>query len=259
MRLIVAGPGRAGGSIVLAARQAGHEVVGVLSRRDGDDRFRLLAWDTPLPQADLLVLAVRDDAIGDIAERLAPLAGSVAAAVHLSGYTSVDALAPLAEAGLATGSFHPLQTLPTAEAGAAALAGSYVAITGRDTGPLFELAHSLQMRPFLLDDAAKAAYHAGAAAASNYVVSVLGVAADLFESAGVPFVVLRPLTEHIVANVFEMGAGDALTGPVARGDRSTVAGQIAAARAAGVGDDFVALAEITARRAGSERQLDGLW
>ena len=77
--LIVAGPGRAGGSLLIAGRQAGLDVVGVLARRPDaiPSGFASLAWDEDLPAADLLIVAVRDGAIHEVAGLLAPRAGAV--------------------------------------------------------------------------------------------------------------------------------------------------------------------------------------
>ena len=63
MRLTVVGPGRAGGSVALAAARVGHEIVGVLSRSPSPTPYGpVLDWDDPLPDCDLLLIAVRDDA-----------------------------------------------------------------------------------------------------------------------------------------------------------------------------------------------------
>ncbi|MGH8875195.1 MAG: Rossmann-like and DUF2520 domain-containing protein [Acidimicrobiia bacterium] len=265
--LILAGPGRAGGAIALAARRAGHRVVGVLARRAGTARAwaeRLeaspLRWDLPLPTADLLVTAVRDDAIGEVAARLSPHAGLVGAAVHLSGFAPLAALDPFREAGLAVGSLHPLQTIPDPETGAAALTGAWAAVTAGSPGLARQLdafAGSLGLRPFPLADPKRALYHAGTAAASNYLVGVLGLGKELLAGAGVPFEAVRLLAEAIVANVFELGPDRALTGPVARGDLATVAGHLAAVRQAApeLLDDFIALAQVTARLAGRLPEL----
>ncbi len=134
----------------------------------------------------------------------------------------------LQEQGTAVGGFHPLQTLPDALSGADALAGSFVGIDG-DPLALDILAHlaaSLEMEPFRLEDTARPAYHAAAAAAANFVVTSLAVSADLFQSAGIDPRVSRPLVERVVANVFEKGAGPSLTGPIARGDIETVVGHL---------------------------------
>ncbi|NIR35990.1 MAG: DUF2520 domain-containing protein, partial [Actinobacteria bacterium] len=95
---------------------------------------------------------------------------------------------------------------------------------------LFELATSIGMHGFELDDSDKALYHAAAAAAANFPLAALAMSRNLFEAAGVPFDAAGPLVEAIVANAFEMGPADALTGPIARGDVGTVAAQLAAIR-----------------------------
>lgn len=254
LRLLVAGPGRAGGAFLLAAAGAGHDLVGVVSRRRdvGASPVFDLAGDDPLPRADLLVLAVRDDAIRPVARQLAPRAAAVGTVCHLSGFTSVDALSPF---GSRIGSLHPLQSLPDPERGARALVGAWAAITAFEEEVaelLAGFARSLGMRPFPLEDEAKAAYHAGAASASNFVVTVLGVAADLLAAAGVPLRAARPLTESAVADVYDRGFAAALTGPIARGDVGTVRGQLAAARAVseGLGREYALLVRATARHAG---------
>ena len=69
MRLVIVGPGRAGGAIAIAAVAAGHEIVGVLSRHP-IDRWPGLEWDTPLPEADVALITVRDDAVAQVSRRL---------------------------------------------------------------------------------------------------------------------------------------------------------------------------------------------
>ena len=178
----------------------------------------------------MLVIATRDSDIEPTAERLAPVSRRIGAAVHMSGFKSVEPLAPFARSGIATGSFHPLQSLTDPETGACSLAGAWAGLTA--TEPLFgilaDLALSLEMIPFRLLDADKPLYHAAAAAASNYVIAALDLAGVLLASASVPFEALAPLVRTAVENAFSRGPADALTGPIARGDWDTVRGQIEA-------------------------------
>lgn len=259
LRLIVIGPGRAGGSIALAAERAGHQVVGVVTRHDEEDRWPRLATDEPFPEADLALIAVKDDDIADVSRAVAPLLAEVGAVAHLSGFVPVSALHHLQERGLAIGGFHPLQSLPEAEAGSHALAGAFVGIDGDGLAidALTHLASSLDMKPFRLEDEARPAYHAAAASAANFVVVSLAVSADLFESAGIDHEVSRPLVESVVGNVFDRGAAGSLTGPIARGDVETVVGHLTAAREVSdaLGEQFRLLAEATAIRAGREKDL----
>ena len=229
--IIVAAPGRAGGALAIAAESAGHRIVGVVSRTGSlADRFPQLRYDADLPAADLLVVATRDDHIESTAARLAPLAGNIGGASHMSGFKSIDALAPIAQIGAAIGSFHPLQSLTDPETGARSLAGAWAGVTAEEPlyGLLTDLATSLGMVPFPLLDSVKPAYHAAASAASNYVVAALDLAGFLLESASVPFEAVAPLTRTAVANAFAQGPRRALTGPIARGDWETVKGQLAA-------------------------------
>jgi predicted short-subunit dehydrogenase-like oxidoreductase (DUF2520 family) len=261
MRLMIVGPGRAGGSIALAAARAGHQITGVLSRSGQGGFGPLVSADTPFPEADLLLIAVRDEAIADVSESVAERAGSIPVAAHLSGFTPLTALWALAEKGASIGGFHPLQTLPDPVRGAEALAGSYVGLDGDPLAldTLTHLASSLGLEPFRLDDTIRPAYHAAAAAASNFVLTALATSGDLFDSAGVDPRVARPLVERAVANFFDQGA-QALTGPIARADTETVIGHLEAASTVSedVGRQFRLMAEATAIRAGRAEEV-GRW
>lgn len=254
-------------AVSLAAVAAGHRVVGVGARdaaAAGEAAARLdatpIPWGAELPEADVLLVAVRDGAIAEVAGTHAGKAAAVDGAAHLSGLTPATALAPL---DIPIASFHPLQTLPTAEAGAARLKGSWIGITSGDdylADRLFSLAASLGAHPFELVEAAKATYHAGAAAAANYPLAALSMARRLFEAAGVPFEAIGPLVRAVVDNALDMGPEAALTGPIARGDVDTVRAQIEAVRS--IDPDlvgaFVAMARATAHLVGAGPDMDEL-
>lgn len=259
MRLTIIGPGRAGASLAIASAAAGHEIVGVLARSAYEGPWPRLDWETDLPECDVALLAVRDDAIEEVSHRVATHLGAVGVVAHLSGFVPVRVLHHLQETGTAIGGFHPLQSLPDPETGARALAGSFVGIDGDQLAVdmLTHLADTLGMEPFRLDDHARPAYHAAAAAAANFVVTSLAISADLFESAGVDPRVSRPLVERAVANVFDKGPRAALTGPIARGDIETVIGHLTAAHEVSdeVGRQFRLMAEATTVRAGRQEDL----
>jgi predicted short-subunit dehydrogenase-like oxidoreductase (DUF2520 family) len=170
--------------------------------------------------ADLTLLCVPDAAIRDVARGLAPGHGWIA---HVSGGTPLAALDPHDRRfGL-----HPLQTFTRAR-GPEQLDGAYAAVTAetddaRERG--FELALQLGLQPFELDDRARPLYHAGAAIASNYLVTLNRVAAELFRAAGAPPEALVPLMQRTIENGFE------LTGPIERGDWETVEAHREAIRA----------------------------
>jgi predicted short-subunit dehydrogenase-like oxidoreductase (DUF2520 family) len=270
MRIVLVGPGRAGQSVAIAANGAGHEVVAVVARDTeqastiargmGAD---LLAIGEPIPAADMIVVAVRDDAIADVAAQVAPVARNAAAcAVHLSGAAPVEALSPFASQGLAIGSFHPLQTMPTADQGARSLAGSWMAVTADEPlrSELRSFATSLGGIPFDLRDEDRTTYHAAAAAAANFPTAALAIAQRLVESAGVPFEAMRPLVDRIAANAFELGPNTSLTGPIARGDVETIDAQVRAVRVAApdLATAFEAMVSATTDVANSRKDEGGV-
>ena len=185
--------------------------------------------------AELSLLCVPDSAIADTAEGLS-LGQWVA---HVSGATPLRALDPhVRRFGL-----HPLQTF-TRSRGAEQLDGAWAAVTAESDAARrhgHELAQTLGLRPFDLDDDARPLYHAGAAIASNYLVTLHGAASRLFASAGAPPQALVPLMTRTIENGFE------LTGPIARGDWSTVDAHVRAIHdeAPELESMYVALAEAT--------------
>ncbi|MGH8935333.1 MAG: Rossmann-like and DUF2520 domain-containing protein [Acidimicrobiia bacterium] len=168
---------------------------------------------------ELLLLCVPDRAISEVAPRFPP--GPWIA--HTSGAVSLAALAPHTRRF----TLHPLQTF-TRKGGPEQLDGAYAAIASetdqaRRVG--FELAETLGLRPFPLNDEDRALYHVGAVFASNYLVTLHRVAARLFEKVGAPPEGLEPLMRRTIENGFQ------LTGPIARGDWETVKTHLEAIRA----------------------------
>jgi predicted short-subunit dehydrogenase-like oxidoreductase (DUF2520 family) len=170
--------------------------------------------------AELTLLCVPDSAIRDVSRCLAPGQGWIA---HVSGGTSLTALDPhVRRFGL-----HPLQTFTRAR-GPEQLDGAFAAVTAETVEARkhgFELAHVLGLKPFELSDEARPLYHAGAAVASNYLVTLHRFASELFRAAGAPPEGLEPLMRRTIENGFE------LTGPIERGDWETVEAHREAIRA----------------------------
>lgn len=234
----IIGPGRAGVGLALALAAAGHEVLLYGRRKKAVPRPLTLtvgpADGAPPPawiaQAGVLLLAVRDDAIGPLAGVLAR-AGAIRpehVVLHLSGVHGQEALGPLVSSRAALGSLHPLQTIADPERAAERLNGAWAAVEGmpRAVQVAEAIARELGMRPFHLTGKAKAIYHAGAVFASNYFVVVEAVAQRLLRHAGLTdaeaWQALRPLVEGTLENLVRHEPKDALTGPVARGDVDTI-------------------------------------
>jgi predicted short-subunit dehydrogenase-like oxidoreductase (DUF2520 family) len=170
--------------------------------------------------ADLVLLCVPDAAIRERAAATPP--GPWIA--HVSGATPLAALDP----HVRRFTLHPLQTF-TLRRGPDQLDGAWAAVAaegpeGRARG--FWLADQLGLRPFEIADESRVLYHAAAAIASNYLVTLYRAAARLCEAAGAPPEALVPLMRRTIDNGFE------LTGPIARGDWQTVEAHLEAIRKA---------------------------
>jgi len=162
--------------------------------------------------AELTLICVPDTAITDVVRDLTPDRARWVA--HVSGATPLAALDPHERRF----SVHPLQTFTRAR-GPEQLDGAWAAVTAETNEALelgFELARLLGLEPFELADAERPLYHAGAAVASNYLVTLHKAAASLVAAAGAPPEALEPLMRRTIENGFE------LTGPIERGDWATV-------------------------------------
>jgi predicted short-subunit dehydrogenase-like oxidoreductase (DUF2520 family) len=175
---------------------------------------RLEERGVPLVESDaeLTLLCVPDMSIRDVSQGQS--LGPDRWIAHVSGATPLAALDPHERRF----SLHPLQTFTRAH-GPEQLDGAWAAVTAetndaRDLG--FELARVLGLEPFELADEARPLYHAGAAIASNYLVTLHRVASELLAAAGAPPEALEPLMRRTIENGFE------LTGPIERGDWATV-------------------------------------
>ena len=218
------------------------QVIGASGRVGSAASARLAERGVPQDEGEpgLVLLCVPDRAISEVAAAVRP--GPWVA--HVSGATPLSALHPHERRF----SLHPLQTFTQAR-GPEQLDGAWAAVTaeGEEARAVgFWLAETLGLTPFRLQDDARAVYHAGAAVASNYLVTLRHTAGGLLRAAGAPPEALDPLMLRVIENGFE------LTGPIARGDWETVERHVEAIRehAPELESLYLVLAEATAAIAG---------
>jgi predicted short-subunit dehydrogenase-like oxidoreductase (DUF2520 family) len=236
MDVAVVGAGRVGIAFALRLRSAGHRIVAASGRERTSARVREHLGDVPVVapaeaarRAEVTLVATPDDAIAPTCASIVDEGGITTGGVlaHLSGGTSLDALAAAEAVGATVLSVHPLQTFPDVASAVERLAGCPIAVTARTlTGEAIgnRMAADVGGRPFALADEAKPLYHAAAVFASNYLVVVTALARDLGVSAGLEDAValLAPLQTTTLRNVESMGPERALTGPAVRGDAGTI-------------------------------------
>lgn len=223
-RVAVVGAGRLGTALAAALRASGLLVDGPLRR-----------GESPSSEVSVVLLCVPDHAIGEAAAAIGPgpLVG------HCSGATT---LGPLE--GHRGFSLHPLMTVPAE--GGTDFGGIACAVAGHPVAAA--LALRLGMRPIRVEDEDRAAYHAAACMASNFLVTLEDAAERVGATAGLSRADLLPLVQATVENWARLGP-DALTGPIVRGDEATVAKhrQALQERAPDLLALYDAMAEVTRR------------
>jgi predicted short-subunit dehydrogenase-like oxidoreductase (DUF2520 family) len=260
----VIGAGRVGTALAVALRRAGHRVVAVsavsqasVTRVDAAlPGVAVRRPDEVVADADLVLLTVPDDVlpglVAGLASTGAELAGRLVA--HTSGRHGLTVLEPATRSGAMPLALHPVMTFTGRPDDVDRLAGISFGVTAPD--PLRPVAEALVMEmggePVWIAEEHRDLYHAALAGAANHLVTQVAEASDLLSAAGVasPARMLGPLLSAALDNALRLGDA-ALTGPVARGDAETVAGHLAALRAAAPEalPVYLALARLTATRA----------
>lgn len=179
--------------------------------------------------ATAALICVPDEAIGEVAAAVASAENPPALVGHVSGATTLDPLASAGARGSLVFSLHPLQTFAGPATPVAGIPAATAGSTEEAEAFAEALVLALDMRPFAVSDDQRAAYHAAASIASNFLVALQESATELLSSAGIEDGrdLLAPLVLASAANWAEHG-GDALTGPIARGDFATVERHLAA-------------------------------
>lgn len=203
--VVIVGAGRVGRSFARALRAAGHTILAELRREDDP---------SPIAGADVIVIAVPDDALFEAAGVVARLGHRGAVVLHTCGLLGLE---PLFDCGPLIAAVHP--AVPVARPDQP-LDGVTFGVTCRDElrawcdGFVRDLGGTARF----ISDEERALYHAALVMASNFAVALAGDAADLLGG----HEILVPLLRATVENVAAMGPDAALTGPVVRGDAGTV-------------------------------------
>jgi predicted short-subunit dehydrogenase-like oxidoreductase (DUF2520 family) len=231
----IAGAGRVAPALGRALAAAGEPVAAIASR-DPAHAAAAAAFigAEPVPLAGLqrrctrILIAVSDDAVTAVARQLAAAGMSAGAALHTCGALGPEALEPLAAQGVSCGVLHPLQTIASPEQGVRALSGSPFAISGDAEAAAWaeQICGLVQGTPLHIAPGGMALYHAAAVMASNNVTGLIDAAVILMKAAGIDektaLGALGPLVRASVENTLALGAEQALTGPIERGDVETV-------------------------------------
>ncbi len=209
------------------------EPAELLVERIGSGEARSLELSQSIP-GRLIIIAVPDDALASVTARLAhsdtDWTGRIV--LHTSGVHSSEVLSALQGHGAATASFHPLQTFATEDEPSNIFKDLPVTIEGAEDARAVaeDIARRLGATPFHIRTDAKILYHAASVTASNYLVTLSALAEELYKATEPPgdteHGLFKALAHQAIANAYTQGPGNALTGPVVRGDVDVLAAHL---------------------------------
>jgi len=229
------GAGTTGTALAVRLAQHGYQVIAVSSRSFASaeklaDRISgCKVYNEAQEVADiaqLVFITTPDDTIAKVAAEVQWHNGQ--SVVHCSGAHSIDILEPAKQLAANTGCFHPLQTFASVDQAIENIPGSTFAIEAEEplASTLKKMATALEGEWVILKAGDKVLYHAAAVFACNYLVTLVKLATDLWQTFDVqPAQVtkaLMPLLQGTLSNIESVGLPNCLTGPIARGDLGTI-------------------------------------
>ncbi len=235
LKLGFIGAGTVGTALAVRLSSKGYPVVAVSSRSQTSARklAQTIAGCQAVNRnqdvaeaAQLIFITTPDDTIPSVVSEVQWHTGQNV--VHCSGADSTDTLEPAKKLGARVGAFHPLQTFASVKQAIDNIPGSTFAIEAEEPllKTLKELADALDGHWIELKASDKVIYHASAVIACNYMVTLVKLATDLWQTFGIPTDqatrALLPLIRGTVSNIDTVGIPKCLTGPIARGDIGTI-------------------------------------
>jgi predicted short-subunit dehydrogenase-like oxidoreductase (DUF2520 family) len=235
LKLGFIGAGTVGTALAVRLSSKGYQVVAVSSRRQvsAENLARTISHcrvfnnsQDVADTAELVFITTPDDAIVQVASQLKWHGGQ--SVVHCSGADSTEILQPAKKSGAHVGVFHPLQTFASAKQATENMPGSTFVLEAEEPllDTLKDMATALDGHCIELKASDKVVYHAAAVIACNYVVTLVKLATDLWQTFSIPphqaTQALLPLLRGTISNIETIGIPQCLTGPIARGDSGTI-------------------------------------
>lgn len=236
----IIGAGPVATAVAGALRLGGVPVLGLWARKAAQARAAgstagVAAFSSAPPdillESEVVILAVRDQVIGEVAQMLVGtgLVNKRHVLLHCAGSAAAkDALGVVEGQVRGIGTLHPLSAIADGKDSMRALKGTVFGVEGDEAGRAMaqKLVAAIGGVVLPLDSSQMASYHAAAALASNYIVAAIDAAAAVLSAAGIPAdraaLALVPLAEGALRNITAHGTTAGLTGPVRRGDAATI-------------------------------------
>ena len=235
LKLGFIGAGTVGTALSFRLSSKGYQVVAIASRSQAsaEKLAQLLTGcsahndnQSVADNSELIFITTPDNAITKVVSEVQWHSGQ--SVVHCSGTDSTDILVPAKKLGAQIGAFHPLQTFASVKQAIENIPDSTFAIEAEEPllNTLKDMATTLDGQWIELEANDKILYHASAVIACNYLVTLIKLATDLWQTFNVPLPkatqALLPLLRGTLRNIDTVGIPQCLTGPIARGDTGTI-------------------------------------
>ncbi len=236
--IAIIGMGKVGTAVGYLLKSAGYSVIALAGRSDesiasGTKYIGSTTYSTPsqaASQASCIFITTTDDAIKPVCDTIT-LDGAVGPdkiVVHMSGAGGLDLLESARSSGASVASIHPIQTFATIDSAIDTIPGSSFGITAQEAIKDFclQIVKDIGGIPFIIAEEDKPLYHAAACIASNYLVALINIVVEIYQSIGMSreesINAFWPLVAGTIKNIPLHGTIQSLTGPIARGDTGTV-------------------------------------
>ena len=235
LKLGFIGAGTVGTALATRLSSKGYRVVAVSSRSQSSaeklaqavsDCHAFNKSQDVADAAEFVFITTPDDAIAPVTSEIQWHTGQ--SVVHCSGADSTACLEPAKKLGAQVGVLHPLQTFASLRQAIENMPGSTFALEAEEPllSSLKKIATDLEGQWIELKASDKVIYHAAAVIACNYLVTLVKLATDLWQTFNVSSPqatqALLPLIRGTIHNIDTVGIPQCLTGPIARGDTGTI-------------------------------------
>ncbi|MDX2070960.1 MAG: Rossmann-like and DUF2520 domain-containing protein [Haliscomenobacter sp.] len=175
--------------------------------------------DLQFSELDLLIIAVNDQAIPEVAQILSTLLSHSTLVVHTSGSSPLSWLNALPRCGI----FYPLQSFsPGREPDFQQIPICVEAPAQSDQNLLIELGQRISQKVQVTSEADRRSLHLAAVFVNNFVNHLYQIAAEILAERHLPFDLLLPLIQETAAKIQGHNPAEMQTGPALRGDRATI-------------------------------------
>jgi predicted short-subunit dehydrogenase-like oxidoreductase (DUF2520 family) len=228
MKITIIGAGNVATQLTKRLHEKEHNILQIFNRNL--ENVRLLAEAVKAEaiddfqkinlESDVYIIAISDDAIAAVAEKLSKILPKTAIIAHTSGATSIKVFQPFFEN---YGVFYPLQTFSKdRKSDFEKLPFCIEGVNQNTENQLVALANSICPNVYLINDKQRSVLHVAAVFANNFTNYLLAISDEIVTKENIPFDLLKPLINETIAKISENSPKSMQTGPARRGDKATL-------------------------------------